>query len=201
MVHSPYTFAGWDVAPPPQARVTIPKNQQPVKLFIGQLPRSITEPWLCSMFTRYGSVLNTKILRDARGAATGAGFVTVATLEQAQACVEALHNKVILKPAQHPLQVRIASVCSRNKIFVGSLPPNIQKDDLQCLFGNFGEIKELTVVPPKPNRPASAFVEFVDEKAASSAISVNGSKPFRTCSSPLEVRFADQRVDGVVSHK
>jgi RNA recognition motif-containing protein len=92
-------------------------------------------------------------------------------------------------------------VCSRNKIFVGSLPPNITKEDLHLLFLQFGDIKELTVVPPRPNRPASAFVEFVDEKAAGNALTINGSKPFRSCIACLEVRFADQRVDGVIAHK
>nr|XP_023018013.1 CUGBP Elav-like family member 1 isoform X2 [Leptinotarsa decemlineata] len=64
-----------------------------IKMFVGQVPRSMDENDLRSMFEEYGRVHSINVLRDkATGASKGCCFVTFFTRKAALQAQNALHN-------------------------------------------------------------------------------------------------------------
>lgn len=63
------------------------------KLFVGNLAWSLTEEDLTSVFSEYGEVLESILIKDrATGRAKGFGFVTMKNAEDADKAVEELHG-------------------------------------------------------------------------------------------------------------
>ncbi|VDL90157.1 unnamed protein product [Schistocephalus solidus] len=68
-----------------------------LKLFIGQIPRQMTEADILPMFEEFGAVSDLLVLRDKlTGIHKGCAFVTFCDRDAAQRCQEALHEKKIL---------------------------------------------------------------------------------------------------------
>ncbi|KAL7052970.1 hypothetical protein AAHC03_026342 [Spirometra sp. Aus1] len=72
-----------------------------LKLFIGQIPRQMTEADILPMFEEFGTVSDLLVLRDKltgihKGRTLSCAFVTFCDREAAQRCQEALHEKKIL---------------------------------------------------------------------------------------------------------
>jgi cold-inducible RNA-binding protein len=64
------------------------------KLYVGNLPFKITENDLQDLFAQHGSVTEANLMMDkVSGRARGFGFVTMATREEAEAAIQALHGK------------------------------------------------------------------------------------------------------------
>ena len=64
------------------------------KLFVGNLSFKTTENELQDAFAAHGTVLETNLMMDrATGRPRGFGFVTMATPEEAEKAIEALHGK------------------------------------------------------------------------------------------------------------
>ncbi|KAG7393097.1 hypothetical protein PHYPSEUDO_012433 [Phytophthora pseudosyringae] len=64
-------------------------------------------------------------------------------------------------------------------LFVANIPPHIKMSDLDEAFGQFGEVKNVKVLPQaRPDAPMSAFVDYTDvasaQKAHSATIVVAG---------------------------
>ena len=67
------------------------------KLFVGQVPKAMMENELSSMFSPFGRVLDTSVLRDRlSGESKGCAFVTYATQHEADVAIASLHNMKIL---------------------------------------------------------------------------------------------------------
>lgn len=63
------------------------------KIYVGNLPYSVTDSSLKSNFAEYGSVSSAKIMMDREtGRSKGFGFVEMASPEVAQAAIAALHG-------------------------------------------------------------------------------------------------------------
>lgn len=70
-----------------------------VKLFVGQIPRTMTEQDLAPVFSEVCFVCDITIIRDrATGASRGCAFVTVATKQDADRAIAALDNIKTLPP-------------------------------------------------------------------------------------------------------
>lgn len=64
------------------------------KLYVGNLPWSVTSESLHSLFAPFGEITEAIVIRDRMsGRSKGFGFVTFATEEDAQKAVEAMHEK------------------------------------------------------------------------------------------------------------
>ncbi|KAH3728052.1 hypothetical protein DPMN_053998, partial [Dreissena polymorpha] len=64
-----------------------------IKMFVGQVPRSMDENDLTKMFEQYGSVFQLNVLRDkVSGQSKGCCFVTFYTRKAALDAQNALHN-------------------------------------------------------------------------------------------------------------
>ena len=63
------------------------------RLYVGNLPYSITEDSLSEKFSAHGTVESTKIITDRNtGRSKGFGFVEMSTDSEAQAAIEALNG-------------------------------------------------------------------------------------------------------------
>uniref|UniRef100_A0A7N0UNH5 RRM domain-containing protein n=1 Tax=Kalanchoe fedtschenkoi TaxID=63787 RepID=A0A7N0UNH5_KALFE len=80
-----------------------------VKLFVGQVPKHVTESHLLSFFRQFALVDQVNIIRDkATRASRGCCFVMCPSREEADKAVNACHNKQTLPGASSPLQVKYA---------------------------------------------------------------------------------------------
>ena len=66
------------------------------KLYVGNLPYSITDGDLQQMFSAHGTVQSAQVIMDRdTGRSKGFGFVEMGTDQEAQAAIQALHGKEI----------------------------------------------------------------------------------------------------------
>nr|XP_036222685.1 CUGBP Elav-like family member 2 isoform X2 [Bactrocera oleae]XP_036222686.1 CUGBP Elav-like family member 2 isoform X2 [Bactrocera oleae] len=168
-----------------------------IKMFVGQVPKSMDEAQLREMFEEYGPVHSINVLRDkATGISKGCCFVTFYTRRAALKAQDALHNVKTLNGMYHPIQMKPADSENRNerKLFVGMLNKKLNENDVRKLFEVHGAIEECTVLRDQNGQSKGcAFVTFATKHAAISAIKVtlNQNKTMDGCTSPLVVKFAD----------
>ena len=63
------------------------------KIYVGNLPYSVTDSSLKSNFSEFGTVSSAKVMMDREtGTSKGFGFVEMASAEAAQAAITALHG-------------------------------------------------------------------------------------------------------------
>jgi RNA recognition motif-containing protein len=68
-------------------------QENPNKLFVGNLPWSVTQDQLSEMFAQYGELVDVHLVTDRMsGRSRGIGFVEFASAEEAQAAIEAVHG-------------------------------------------------------------------------------------------------------------
>jgi RNA recognition motif-containing protein len=82
---------------------------QPLKLFVGQVPKTFEETDLAMLFEPYGRILDMTVIRDRRsGMHRGCAFVTYERGEDAMKVVREMHGKYKFEGAAWPAQVRPA---------------------------------------------------------------------------------------------
>lgn len=86
-----------------------------IKMFVGQIPRNMSETELKAMFEEYGSVYQLNVLRDKQtGESKGCCFVTFHCRKSALEAQNALHNLKTLNGMHHPIQMKPADTENRN---------------------------------------------------------------------------------------
>merc|ERR1740138_919128 len=92
-------------------RPWIEREKGGVKLFVGRLPREVNQRQLRECFEEFGEVLEVFIIASQAQSGVGCAFVRMGTLDQAEKCIEELHEQRILIPEQRelgPMQVAFA---------------------------------------------------------------------------------------------
>jgi len=89
-----------------------------IKMFVGQIPRSMDENDLRKMFEDYGSVYQVNVLRDKlSGQSKGCCFVTFYKRKDALQAQNDMHNIKSLVGMHHPIQMKPADSENRNGLF------------------------------------------------------------------------------------
>ncbi|CAK9098021.1 unnamed protein product [Durusdinium trenchii] len=162
--------------------LTLPEKDQSVKLFVGRLPREVTESQLRDLFQQFGQPVEVFIINQQASSSFGCAFVRLANLEQAKRAIQELHDKPA--PTQSlftPLQVTFAKgELQRLQLEEGQL--NGRKVDLQHLALSAGllPVRDLVDLIKEGQRSSTSFkakwLSFCEWSASSGVKSTNPSK-------------------------
>ncbi|KAK7392364.1 hypothetical protein VNO78_20800 [Psophocarpus tetragonolobus] len=172
-------------------------SEESVKLFVGQVPKRMSEDEVLAMFKEFALVDEVNIIRDKlTRASRGCCFLICPSREEADKAVNAYHNKKTLPGASSPLQVKYADgelERLEHKLFIGMLPKNISEDDVSDLFSKYGTIKDLQILRgSQQTSKGCAFLKYETKEQALAALeAINGKHTMEGSSVPLVVKWAD----------
>ena len=166
------------------------KNEGKLELFVSNLPYSATEDTIEEMFAKYGKVTNVKLLKDNGGRSKGIAFVKFDDSAQATKGLEANEKELdgrkirVNFAGEKPSGDRPER--SENKfekgsnqctIFVGNMSFDSNKDSLEDLFKECGDIKDIRIPTRDDGKPRGfAHIEFANEGAVEKALKKNGTE-------------------------
>ncbi|XP_076902924.1 RNA-binding protein BRN1-like [Bidens hawaiensis] len=172
-------------------------SDESVKLFVGQVPKHMTEQQLTSMFNEFAQIDEVNIIKDkATRLSRGCCFVLCPSREEADKAVDACHNKKTLPGATCPLQVKYADgelERLEHKLFIGMLPKNVSESELSELLTQYGTLKDLLILRgSQQTSKGCAFVKYETKEQAVAAIGgLNGKHKMEGSTVPLVVKWAD----------
>ncbi|XP_051118876.1 RNA-binding protein BRN1-like isoform X2 [Andrographis paniculata] len=172
-------------------------EEERVKLFVGQVPKHMTESQILAMFEEVALVEEVNIIKDkVTRASRGCCFVICPSREEADKAINACHNKQTLPGASSPLQVKYADgelERLEHKLFVGMLPKNVSDDEVSTIFSEYGTITDLQILRGSPQTSKGcAFLKFETKEQALAAIeALNGKHKMEGSTIPLVVKWAD----------
>ncbi|CAA2965901.1 RNA-binding protein BRN1-like [Olea europaea var. sylvestris] len=173
------------------------QGDESVKLFVGQVPKHMTEDQILAMFQEFALVDEVNIIKDkTTRASRGCCFVICSSREEADKAVNACHNKKTLPGASSPLQVKYADgelERLEHKLFIGMLPKNVSDAEVSALFSEYGTIKDLQILRgSQQTSKGCAFLKFETKEQALAAIeALNGKHKMEGSTVPLVVKWAD----------
>ncbi|XP_066307919.1 RNA-binding protein BRN1-like isoform X1 [Miscanthus floridulus] len=174
------------------------EEEKSVKLFVGQVPKHMTEADLLAMFREVAAVDEVTVIKDkVTKVSRGCCFVICPSREEADKAVNAYHNKRTLSGASSPLQVKYADgelERLEHKLFIGMLPKNVTDTELTNLFSNYGNVKDLQILrgSQQTSKAGCAFIKYQTKDQALAAIeALNGKHKIEGSSVPLVVKWAD----------
>ncbi|KAH7577457.1 hypothetical protein ACOSP7_001638 [Xanthoceras sorbifolium] len=172
-------------------------SEESVKLFVGQVPKHMTEAQLLAMFKEFALVDEVNIIKDKNTRVSrGCCFVICPSRQEADKAVNACHNKKTLPGASSPLQVKYADgelERLEHKLFVGMLPKNVSEAEVSALFSKYGTIKDLQILRgSQQTSKGCAFLKYETKDQALAALeAINGKHKMEGSSVPLVVKWAD----------
>ncbi|XP_019421494.1 PREDICTED: RNA-binding protein BRN1-like isoform X2 [Lupinus angustifolius] len=172
-------------------------KEESVKLFVGQVPKNMTEDELLQMFKEFSLVQQVNIIKDkVTRASRGCCFLICPSREEADKAVNAFHNKKTLPGASSPLQVKYADgelERLEHKLFIGMLPKIVSEVEVSALFSNYGTIKDLQILRgSQQTSKGCAFLKYETKEQAIAALeAINGKHKMEGSSVPLVVKWAD----------
>ncbi|XP_023004542.1 RNA-binding protein BRN1-like [Cucurbita maxima] len=173
------------------------EEEDSVKLFVGQVPKHMTEDQLLAMFQEFALVDEVNIIKDkTTRASRGCCFVICPSRQEADKAVNACHSKKTLPGASSPLQVKYADgelERLEHKLFIGMLPKNVSEDEVSGLFAQYGTIKDLQILRgSQQTSKGCAFLKYETKDQAVAALeAINGKYKMEGSSVPLIVKWAD----------
>ncbi|KAL1216512.1 RNA-binding protein BRN2 [Cardamine amara subsp. amara] len=173
------------------------ENEERVKLFVGQVPKHMTETQLLTLFREFSIVNEVNIIKEkATRASRGCCFVTCPSREEADKVVNGCHNKTTLPGASSPLQVKYADgelERLEHKLFVGMLPKNVSEAEVLALFSTYGTIKDLQILRGSlQTSKGCLFLKYESKEQAVAAMeAMNGRYIMEGTNVPLVVKWAD----------
>lgn len=170
------------------------------KLFVGSVPRTVTEDDIRPLFDEHGNVLEVALIKDKRtGQQQGCCFIKYATIEEADRAIRALHNQRTLPGGIGPIQVRYADGERERlveyKLFVGSLNKQATEKEIEEIFAPYGRVDDVYIMRDEQKQSRGcAFVKYPSRDMANAAVNaLSGIFTMKGCDQPLTVRFADPK--------
>ncbi|RID40118.1 hypothetical protein BRARA_J00185 [Brassica rapa] len=173
------------------------ENEERVKLFVGQVPKHMTEDQLLALFQDFSIVHEVNIIKDKiTRASRGCCFLICSSREEADKVVNGCHNKKTLPGASSPLQVKYADgevERLEHKLFVGMLPKNVTEAEVLSLFSKYGTIKDVQILRGSlQTSRGCVFLKYESREQALAAMeAINGKHIMEGSNVPLVVKWAD----------
>lgn len=167
---------------------------EPIKLFVGQLPKDCVEEDVHTFFESYGEIVDLTIIKDkSSGRQKGCAFLTFLENSAAHKCISELNDKVAFPSAVKPLQIKPADPHEKEyKLFVGMLPRSLDESAIARIFSAYGELKEVHVIRGPDKQPKGcAFIKYTNKRAALTAIESTNNRLLDISTRPIVVKFAD----------
>jgi len=181
------------------------------KLFVGGLPDDISEDELKTVFNTYGEVVHTHIMKANSMTGLRGAFVCYNRKESAEDAIKVLNGVYKIRvDAEAPIQVRWGNTDNKhsyqqqyggggkgdgqesNKLFAGSLPPDITEEELKTVFATYGELTSVHLMAPHSKTGMrAALIFYAKREAAEDAIrALNDVYKFREDSeAPINVKW------------
>ncbi|KAJ1288549.1 hypothetical protein BS78_02G097400 [Paspalum vaginatum] len=157
------------------------------KLYVGNIPRTVTNDELRDIFAALGTVERAEVMYDKyTNRSRRFGFVTMSTAEEANVAIEALNGtevggrkiKVNVTESFLPNIDRSAPepepvfVDSQYKVYVGNLAKTVTTEVLKNFFSEKGQILSATVshIPGTSKSKGYGFVTFASEEEVEAAV-------------------------------
>ncbi|KAK3791462.1 hypothetical protein RRG08_046614 [Elysia crispata] len=141
------------------------------EIFCGKIPKDVFEDELIPLFEKCGKIWDMRLMMDPMtGLTRGYGFITFCEKEAATEAVNSLHNYEIRPGKQLKVNISVANV----RLFVGNIPKNKSKEEIQEEFGKRTDGLQDVIVygtadNPKQKNRGFAFLEYESHKLASNA--------------------------------
>lgn len=158
-------------------------SAEPRTAFVVNFDYATTEDDLKGLFSPFGNIVAIRIVKDQIGRSKGYAYIEFETEKSAQSSLT-LHGTLY---KGRSLKVSISSPPSRKNrredeaqaftVYVSGLPEDIEKADLEKLFGESGKLKDVRVIKERvTGKPKGfAYVEFEDSTSAENALKLDKS--------------------------
>uniref|UniRef100_A0A7E4ZSI1 Nucleolysin TIA-1/TIAR n=1 Tax=Panagrellus redivivus TaxID=6233 RepID=A0A7E4ZSI1_PANRE len=149
---------------------------QPRTLYVGNLDPSVTEEFVCTLFSQIGIVTKTKVIFDT--ASDPYAFVEFADHTSAAQALQAMNHRSLLERemkvnwATQPGTQQKVDTSKHFHVFVGDLSPEVDQKVLQDAFAPFGAISDVKVIrdPNTQKSKGYGFVSYPRREEAERAI-------------------------------
>ncbi|KAJ0988137.1 hypothetical protein J5N97_006493 [Dioscorea zingiberensis] len=159
------------------------------KLYVGNIPRTLTNEELAKIFEEHGTVEKAEVMYDKySGRSRRFAFVTMNTVEDANAAIEKLNEteiggrKIKVNITEKPLATIDLSIPqddeskfidSPHKVYVGNLAKTVTTEVLTKFFSEKGKVLSAKVsrLPGTSKSSGFGFVSFSSEEDVEAAIS------------------------------
>ena len=197
------------------------------KLFVGQVPKRMTESDLIPIFGPYGALFDISIIRDRHSNGhRGCAFVTFQHVADAQKAMDGLHDTMPFDPrrwhhsGKRPLQVKFADEPgsggkgggdtstdqeqdTETKLFVAAFSQDFGDKEIKAMIEPYGPVRNVVLLLNRDGRKKGvAFVTMQSPEGARAAIAglaADGDGAF-TCpgmNRPVCVKYVGKRFAGV----
>ncbi|MCO5600216.1 hypothetical protein L7F22_054326 [Adiantum nelumboides] len=163
------------------------------EVFVGNISKDTLEEDLKELCTSFGDIFEVRVMRDKdRGANVNKGFafVTFTNKDFAQRAIETL-NDCELKGRK----LRFSSSQLKNKLFIGNIPKNWVKEELEKTLSEKGpglQNIELLKDPQNPERNRGfAFVEYYNHACAEHSQRILSAPGFKLGTNTPTINWAD----------
>nr|CAD1831337.1 unnamed protein product [Ananas comosus var. bracteatus] len=159
------------------------------RLYVGNIPRTVTSEELASIFGEHGSVEKAEVMYDKySGRSRRFAFVTMSSVEDANAAIKKLNDteiggrKIKVNVTEKPLATADLSLLqveestfidSPHKVYVGNLAKTVTSELLTKFFSEKGKVVSAKVsrVPGTSKSSGFGFVTFSSDEDVEAAIS------------------------------
>jgi len=166
-------------------------GEQSKKIFIGGVPRTVADDEFSEYFRSFGAVTDCILMRDTAGVCRGFGFVTYREQSSYDAVFQAelqlRGSKLDARKAVPMNEVRENK--SGVKVFIGGLVPEVDKQQLQDFFSQYGPIEDAIVMMDSATGKSRGF-GFVTFLNSSSVEELLVNPKFQFCGKQIECKRA-----------
>lgn len=174
------------------------REEEDSELFCGSLSWKATEDDVHDLFSKYGEVLNVKLLKDYEGRSRGRAFVMLSSSREASDALrldgkEHMGRQIVVKyssdkPAPRERDSRgdtrgghdrerrdPPKIDQENELYCSGLSWDANEDDLEDLFRSYGKVLNVKIIKDYQGRSRGrAFVKLSSAEECEAALAVNG---------------------------